>query len=130
MSDGLHNVAAVPFDVEIGGKTYKLNPLTIGLYAQIGEHVLSLRVDPLDHISGKIEHLDEASKSILLKHALDTSLDMASQPRASSAEVDAFINSVDGMTYIIWKLVEPHHPEVDSLEKAQGLLAELDEAAF
>jgi hypothetical protein len=128
MSDGLQNVAGVGADLEIGGRRYRLEPMSLGALGEIEQHVVALRTDPIAALCGCIDRFTAPQQQYLLSEAVRQA---SKQGRyATQAEVDAFLNTCDGIGFFFWLAVRKHQPEIDAPEKARLLIAGLDPAAI
>jgi hypothetical protein len=128
MNDGLQNVAGVGTRIEIGRRDYRLAPISLGDLAEIEQHVVSLRADPIAALAGSIDRFTSAQQQYLLSEAVRQA---SQQGRyAAAAEVDAFLKTCAGIGFFFWLAVRKHQPEVDTPEKARLLLADLDPAAI
>jgi hypothetical protein len=128
MTDGLRNVAAVGADLEIGGRQYHLDPISLGTLGELEQHVVALRSDPIAAVCGCINRFTVPQQQYLLSEAVRQA---SKQGRyATQAEVDAFLNTFDGIGFFFWLAVRKRHPEIDAPEKARLLIAGLDPAAI
>jgi hypothetical protein len=128
MSDGLQHVAAVGTRIDLGGRHYRLAPLSLADLGEIEQHVVSLRADPIAALAGSIERFTSEQQQCLLGEAVRQA---SKQGRyATPSEVDAFLKTFQGIGFFFWLAVRKHQPEIDAPEKARSLIADLDPAAI
>jgi hypothetical protein len=128
MTDGLQDIAAVGADIEIGERRYRLAPISLGALGEIEQQVVALRTDPIAAICGCIDRFTVPQQQYLLSEAVRQASKRGRY--ATQAEVDAFLNTFDGIGFFFWLTVRKHHPEIDAPEKARLLIADLDPTAI
>ena len=116
-------------EVDIAGKTYKMSPLTIGSYKSVAAHIKKLRRQEIVAILNDLPETKERSAMVReLSRILEDS------------DVAAFLESLDGILYVLWCGINANHPEfkledfnllstneVQKLKKAYKDLAEVTE---
>jgi hypothetical protein len=128
MSEGLQYVAAAGSRIELGGRHYRLAPISLADLGELEQHVVSLRADPIAALAGSIGRFTSEQQQCLLNEAVRQA---SKQCRyATGAEVDAFLKTFDGIGFFFWLAVRRHQPEIDAPEKARSLVAALDPAAI
>lgn len=123
-----HRTAGVDFQtVEIGGKSYKLRPLTVGVYASMEAYLVSIRPDPLAIASEAVKRLPANQHDALWRAAIATAV---ANRNISSEQIAEFENSVDGLAWKLWQCLKQDHPEINSTEAARTLLIQAGEEHF
>ena len=127
MSDGLKNVAAPNVTIKLGEKPYRLTPLTPETLGEIEDHVVTLRSNPIlkvkEVLAIKDHGFDADQQKFMMEAAIRATSDLGLS--ASQDDVDNFMNSYDGICFMLWTMVREHQPEVDSPEKAREILSGL-----
>lgn len=115
MSDGLHSVAGVPGELTIGGKTYRCEPDRLRIRAEIEAHVIAEREKSIPGYVAAAEMAGEPHKKAAWQAVMDRIDD---HRRVTDDNVRDFLRTREGTVFFFWLCVRPHHPEVDTLEKA------------
>ena len=119
--DGLNQLTAADHTVEIGGRTYRLGPLTLRDYGEIENRVVSQRPDPVAVALRSLEGLSPRQQEFLLGRAYDRAV---STRRATAAEVDQWKRTPEGFCYLFWLMVRKGHPKI-TLKRAAELVEQL-----
>lgn len=115
-----HKTAGVAYEtLNVGDQIYKLRPLKVGVYAEMEAYVLSQRIDPLQAASEAISKIPPQYHQAIWDAAMKAV--MASRT-VSAQEMAAFGNSPRGIAWMLWKLMEQDHPEINSVETAIELM--------
>ncbi len=118
---GLNALTAAEHVVEIGGKAWRLAPLTLADYGAIENRIIAGRPDPIEVAKRHLPGLDARQQEVLLARALDAA---AAARRASIEEIDAFRRTPEGIVFVFWLAASKHHGDL-SLEDARELLGTL-----
>lgn len=119
--DGLNQLTAADHTVDVGGRTYRLGPLTLRDYGEIENRVVSQRPDPVAVALRSLEGLSPRQQEFLLGRAYDRAI---STRRATAAEVDQWKQTPGGFCYLFWMMVRKHHKEI-TLARAAELVEQL-----
>jgi len=119
--DGLNQLTAAHHAVEIGGRTYRLAPLTLRDYGEIENRVASRRPDPVAVVRRSLDGLSPAQQEFLLGRAYDKAV---AARRATADEIDQWKRTPDGFCYLFWLMVRQEHPAM-TLEQAAELVEQL-----
>lgn len=123
-----HRTAGVDFrNIEVGGKTYTLRPIRVGIYAAMEAYIISTRPDPLAVASEAVRKLPASHHDAIWKAAMAQAVNARA---VTSEEAAAFENSVDGLAWKVWQALKQDHPEIDSVAKARDFLMQAGEEHF
>ncbi len=129
MADGLKNIAGTPATVIIGGKEYRLTQWDPELIGAIEDYVVSLRPSAIVKAKEACLTLDSDNKPLFSPEEQQFMISEAirlapmANHKASSEEVNLFIQSYDGSCYLFWAMARTHHPEIDSHKTARATLS-------
>jgi len=113
--------------IEIGGKSYTLRPLTVGVYASMETYLVSTRPDPLAIASEAVKRLPANQHEAVWKAAMAQAV---AGRTVTSQQVAEFENSIDGLAWKLWQCLKQDQPEIDSVEAARSLLIQAGEEHF
>lgn len=102
--DGLCHVVGAPVEIEIVGKLYWLEPLTLRCLAAIENHILAGRDNPAQQLANQIDKLQEYPEfQQMIRDKLETDL-MAdkSLARVSIDILDTWLQHPAGAAYTAW----------------------------
>lgn len=110
----------------IGGKEYKFTPLKVGHYAEMEAYVVEQRGDPIEAAAEAIQNknIPPQFHSSIWDSALKTA---ANNRTVTSPEMSDFENSTRGFAFKVWKCMETHQPEIDSVDAALKWITDLGE---
>lgn len=115
-----HRTAGTEFTVvEIKGKRFTMRPLTVGQYAELESHIVSLRGDALAIASEAVKKLPESHHEAIWKAAMREAV---ASRTVTMKEANDYQNSLDGLAWMVWQCVKQDHPEIDSLTAARELV--------
>lgn len=120
----LHAVAAAPWKIDIGEKSWWFSPLSLADWAILERRLLEGRRNPIDVARENLTRLADDEKRILLDAALRQA---SSPPRAIPREIAAFLATQSGLCLLFWLSLRKLHPEITE-EDAWTLLSSLDAA--
>lgn len=120
MASKQHRTAGVDYtEIEIGGKTYTIRPLKVGVYAEMESYIASQRGDPLAEAAEACERVPEKHHQAIW----DAAMRQAVERRTVSAQEAAeFENSIRGLGWKLWKCLEQDHPEINGVDAAIELI--------
>jgi hypothetical protein len=119
--DGLNQLTAAGYVVSIGGRDYRLGPLTLDDYGEIENRILAKRPDPLAVAIEKLDRLDRKQQEMLLARAYDKAV---KSPTVTIDELQLWRNTAEGFCYRFWLMIRKHHEQV-SLQEAVELVEQL-----
>jgi hypothetical protein len=129
MPETLATVTAAESVVAIGGRSYRLAPLTVRDYGELEARLVSQRPDPLEQAADALSKFPPEQQETVLREALARA-DAAS--RVSADALHAYCRTRDGLSYVLWLMLRRSQPEL-TLEAAGRLLdtslAAADDAA-
>lgn len=116
----LQRTAGKSFEtLKIGGKSYTLRPIKLGIYAEMEAFVISQRVDPIAALGERIEAVPEAYR----KDAWDAVIrQVMSSRNATAQEIADFERSIKGLAWKLWQCLKADHPEIESVDQVVELL--------
>ncbi|MBA7474159.1 hypothetical protein ES707_09507 [subsurface metagenome] len=123
--DGLNQLTAAGHVVNIGGRDYRLGPLTLEDYGEIENRILAKRPDPLALVIDKLDRLDRKQQEMLLARAYDQAVKC---PTVTIDELQRWRNTPEGFCYRFWLMIRKHHEEV-GLQDAVELIEQLSSQA-
>jgi len=123
--DGLNQLTAADHTIAVGGRTYRMSPLTLKDYGEIENRILAKRPDPLAAAIEKLQGLGRKQQEFLLGRAYDRAV---SARYVTAEELDHWRRTREGFCYLFWLMLRKHQPEI-SLEEAGRLLEQLTEDA-
>lgn len=107
--DGLARAAGSGMDMELGGRTIMLSPLTLNDIGTVEQHLLAKRKNPLQIVAEAKQYLSDEDYKMLLSRAYE---DARKDNKISPAELSAFMDSLEGVVYTIWLCSRKNHPEL------------------
>lgn len=119
MSDGLARAAGGGVPIFFDGQTILLQPLTLKDFAAVEQYLLSKRQNPLDMVKSKLAGLDIETQKYLLELAYE---DAKRQTTISASEAGEFIDSVDGLAFTLWLVLERSHQGRWTLERVNEIV--------
>lgn len=118
-----HKTAGVSFEtLQVGAKSYTLRPLKVGSFAEMEAYVLSQRVDPIAAAAQSIPNIPSQYHQAIWDAAMKAAIGSRT---CSAAEMSDFGNSPRGIAWMLWKLLEQDHPEIDSVDAAILLMEKI-----
>lgn len=115
MTNGLNRAAGSPTTVEINGKTYIMEPLTLRDFGTIEAEYMKQKPNPLKAVAEAKDMLPEEDYKELLAQAYK---DATSANKATPDEVSGWLDTKDGVVFSCWLSLRKNHPEL-SLEDAE-----------
>ncbi len=125
LPDGQHKVAGAGGCVRIGGREYRLAPLTLGHFAELKAHLVAQRKNPLAALGAALDQIDSKYHADLMRLALR---EACSARGATADEIDNYLQCFDGTAHLFWLMAREHQPQLDSLNAARAVLAEYGES--
>jgi len=123
--DGLNQLTAAAHVINIGGRDYRLGPLTLDDYGEIENRIFSKRPDPLAVAIEKLDRLDRKQQEMLLGRAYDAAV---KSPAVTVDELRQWRNTLEGFCYRFWLMIRKYHEEIglrDAVELVQQLTGEI-----
>jgi len=119
--DKQHAVAGIGGLVRVGGRDYRLRPLTLGDLAELKAELVSRRISPIAALGSELDDVDPRQQAELMR----TALREAREGRGLTAdEIEAYLESSDGAAHLFWLMARDDCPSLDSLEAAKACLVE------
>ncbi len=129
MPETLATVTAAESVVAIGGRSYRLAPLTVRDYGELEARLVSQRPDPVQRAADALSSFPPEQQETVLREALARA---DADSRVSADELHAYCRTRDGLSYVFWLMLRRSQPEL-TLEAAGRLLdsslAATDDAA-
>ena len=119
--NGLNELTAADHSVTIGGRTYRLKPLSLADYGEIENRILSKRPDPLAVAIENLGGLSEKQQEFLLGRAYDRAV---SARHVTAEELRQWRETPEGICYRFWLMVRKSEPKM-TLEEASGAVRQL-----
>jgi len=95
-----------PVEIELGGKTWKMSPPTVGDLVAFESYIRNKKLkDFLD--SSKNAGLSSEDRSNIISNILNT---------VETEEQGSQLTSLGGVTFLLWKCLERNHPELSLLD--------------
>lgn len=120
----LQNVAGADSSIDIDGKTYRLEAIGLGAFAEAERYVVENRGNPIKRVAAHLRDcgdlLDEDTKQTLLKHAV-TQVGKQSE-QATDEEISTFLDTYNGKAFFFWLAIRKHHPEFKSINATRELM--------
>jgi len=110
--DGLQHVAAAPVSIELGGRVYQLNPLTLRALGEVEREVIRRRLSPLDALADCIERFAPEHRPRLIDRAVDATARLSRS--ADQAELAAFLASYEGLCFFFYLATRETHNDIAS----------------
>ena len=126
MSDNLQTVSGAGATFKIGDKDYRLKPPSFGTFGEVERHIASLKPNPLDALSKTIQNFPEDKQAELMRIACEVATKQTQS--VPEHEVREFLSSYSGICFFWWVAIRDNHSEVENLEQASKILADLDNA--
>lgn len=122
--DGLQRVGASPGFISLGGKQYKLGPVTLRVLGQVESYVACERVNStIEAVAFALPYANDDQARLLLRHCEA----VADQSRMiDAADVDRFLATFDGAVFLLWATLSPHHAELRDLVTVSALARQVD----
>ena len=119
----LTDLAPTGEDIVIGGKTYRMMPMTALDRSEIEHEIKRARGDPID----VVRRLTEGLSPEQAKPFLETAYDDAKEAKyVTVKELNNWSTSLDGACFQFWLSIRRKHPEV-TREDAVRLMEQLGE---
>lgn len=109
MSNGLNRVAGSPVSIEIGDKTYIMEPLTLKDFGSLEAEYLSSKPNPLKQVAEAKPYLSEEDYEKLLTQAYK---DATAVSKATSGEIAEWLDTQAGISFSAWLCMRKNHPEL------------------
>lgn len=119
MSDGLGKAVGSGVPIVFNGEHLILEPMTLRDYGLIEQHIIQKRVNPVEKVRPMLDGLsDEAQKHLLsLAYA-----DLKGSTTATLEESTAFIDSIEGVAFTLWILLNKSMPGKYTLPAVQEIV--------
>jgi hypothetical protein len=119
--DRQHAVAGIGGQVRVGGRDYRLRPLTLGDLAELKAYLASRRMSPIAALGRELKDVDPRQQAELMR----TAMREAREGRGVTAdELEAYLESFAGAAHLFWMMARDDCPSLDSLAAAKACLIE------
>ena len=119
VEENIENVTQSPIEIELKGKTYKLGAIGFIDFGDFAQYIKSQRIKLCDYIVDK-----------------ELQLKMIEKIMTESIDLDKEYGTINGISYMAWKSIQKHQPEVtledinklidlDNFEKVSVILGNL-----
>ena len=119
VEENIENVTQSPIEIELKGKTYKLGAIGFIDFGDFAQYIKSQRIKLCDYIMDK-----------------ELQLKMIEKIMTESIDLDKEYGTINGISYMAWKSIQKHQPEVtledinklidlDNFEKVSVILGNL-----
>ena len=109
MANGLTRAVAAPTTVELDGKTYIMEPLTLKDMGTLESEYLKDKPNPIKAVAEMRELLDQEDYDKLLAQAYK---DATAVNKATSQEIADWMDSSQGVIFSVWLSLRKNHPEL------------------
>lgn len=122
---GQHRTAGKQTEtLKIGEKIYTLRPLTFGIYAEFEDWIVSEKIDPIEALAARIDKVPPQHQAAAWEAAINAA---QRNKTITTTEMAAAENSLRGVAWKLWKVLEKDHPEVRGVDDALKLVAKMGE---
>jgi len=127
--DGAARAFAAPTTTTIGGREFRVNPKVADCYAEMEQHILSLRPDPFEVALASMERL--AAYPEMQKELLRLASEKAFSSRiVTQSELRDWQHSIPGVTFMMWLTIRHNTPSVTYQWVMENVLGDINEAMF
>lgn len=123
MTNGLNRAAAAPTSVELNGKTYLMEPLTLRDFGTIENEYLKGKPNPLQMVAEAKGILPEEDYEKLLTQAYK---DATAVNKAHPQEIAEWLDTREGVIFSCWLSLKKGYPELTK-EDAENAINQLGE---
>lgn len=122
MSDGLARVAGGGVPIEFAGELIVLQPMNLRDLATVEQHLLNRRKNPMEMVKEMIPGLSVEVQKHLLELAYH---DMKNSTTVPAEEVTRFLETVEGVAFSLWLVLERSHPGKFTFEKVHEIVKDM-----
>src|SRR5262245_43027442 len=95
-------------EIQALGRTWRLSRFTRALWAQFLEWARKVIPNPLDVIKPHLKDFTVEQQNLLVEKAGERALNHLQE---NGKDTQALLNSADGAAYLLYLLLQQHHPE-------------------
>lgn len=126
--DGASRMFAAPAELTLGGRRFRADPRIARHYAEMEQHVLSLRPKPIAVVKESLALFDgdPDMQAELLRLAVQEACRAKAVSRGELAE---WMNSIDGTVFVTWLSIRDGAPDVTREQVQAWMLEEIESVA-
>ena len=122
MTEDMAAATGAKMPLTFGGKTYLATPVKASMWGRIHNHLIARRLSVLEQTARTIAEFPKELQAEALKAAMA----QAAAPHVVSKEtLQGFMESYEGVTTLLWLMLQPDAPELNEVGKVQALVADV-----
>jgi len=126
--DGASRMFAAPAEIKLGGRTFRARGRLARHYAEMEQHVLSLRPKPIAVVKESLALFD--GDPDMQAELLRLAVQEACRAKAvTGIELRDWMNTVPGTAFVTWLAIREDAPEVTREQVQEWLLEDVDRVA-